>query len=366
MKSLAIKPGTAGIIVKDIPEPQIKNDHEIKLKTHYVGICGTDRDQVSGGRADAPPGEDELIIGHEMLGEVVDAGNEVHSVSAGDYGLFTVRRECTVCTPCRLHRSDMCYSGLYTERGIKASHGFQAEYVIDNENYFVRIPEEIKKIGVLAEPMSIAEKAIDEAVKIQALRVPGFNEKEWFAGSRALVAGIGSVGLLASFILKLRGVKIYGLDILEENSIRPSLFKSLGDIYIDGRKLSARDIDDACGEMDFLFEATGIAKLEFQLMDALGRNGIYALTGIPEGERQITLMGNELIRQTVLKNQVIMGSVNAGRSHFNLAVDDLLQAKRRWGNLIDKMITEVIPINDYKKAFDKQSPDEIKTVIKWS
>ncbi|MGE5806145.1 MAG: glucose 1-dehydrogenase [Ignavibacteria bacterium] len=365
MKSLTIKPGTAGITIKDIPEPQIKNDHEIKLKIHYVGICGTDRDQASGGRADAPQGAEELIVGHEMIGEVVDTGKEVHSPSIGDYGLFTVRRGCGVCTPCKMRRSDMCYSGLYKERGIKSMHGFQAEFVIDKEDYFIGIPEEIKSVGVLTEPMSIAEKAIDEAVKIQALRIPGFREKEWFRKSRTLVAGIGSVGLLASFILSLRGSKVYGLDIVDENSARPSILKSLGGIYIDGRKISADNIDDTFGEMDFIFEATGIAKLEFQLTDALSRNGIYVLTGIPEGERPVTVMGNEIMREMVLKNQILIGSVNAAKEHYNMAVNDLLGAKKRWGNLPDKMITEKIPAGNFSDAFKSHSADEIKVVIDW-
>jgi threonine dehydrogenase-like Zn-dependent dehydrogenase len=365
MKALAINPGTPGIRLKDVPEPKIKNGTDIIIKVLQVGICGTDRDEVSGARADAPNGEEELIIGHEMIGEVVDVGKEVHTVKIGDFGLFTVRRECGKCKPCELNRSDMCYTGLYTERGIKSLHGYQAEYVLDREEYFISIPGEIKSIGVLTEPMSVAEKAIYEAVKIQSLRIPGFNEGEWFLNSRALVAGIGSVGLLASFILSLRGVKLYGLDIVDEDTIRPSILKSLGGTYIDGRKVNARDIDDVCGEMDFIFEATGIAKLEFQLMDALGINGIYALTGIPEGERPVTIMGNELMRQMVLKNQILLGSVNASKEHFNIAVDDLLNAKRKWGGLIDKLITEKVPVNNYSKLFEKPSPDEIKVVTEW-
>ena len=365
MKALAIKPGTAGIKIKDVPEPQIKNGNDIVIKVLQVGICGTDRDEVSGVRANAPKGEEELIIGHEMIGEVVEIGKEVHNAAIGDLGLFTVRRGCGICKPCELKRSDMCYSGQYTERGIKSLHGYQSEFVIDKEEYFISVPEEIKSIGVLTEPMSIAEKAIYEALQIQSLRIPGFNEEEWLNNSRVLVAGIGSVGLLASFILGLKGAKVYGLDIVDENSIRPSILKSLGGTYIDGRKVNATDIDDVCGEMNFIFEATGIAKLEFQLTDALGINGIYALTGIPEGERPVTIMGNELMRQMVLRNQVILGSVNASKDCFHMAVDDLLKAKKKWGGLIDKIITEKVPVRDFSSIFKKHSPDEIKVVTEW-
>jgi len=365
MKAIAIDPGRKGFKVIDRPEPEIDSENQIKLKVLQVGICGTDREEISGGRADAPAGETELIIGHEMLGKVVDIGSNVKSASIGDYGLFTVRRECGACIPCKLGRSDMCLSGLYTERGIKSSNGYQAQFAVDEEKYFIKVPDEIKREAVLTEPTTIAEKAIDEAVKIQSLRIPGFSEKEWFRKSPVLVAGIGSVGLLASFILSLKGSKVYGLDIVDENTIRPAILKGLGGTYIDGRKVSADNINDTFGEMDFIFEATGFAKLEFQLMDALGNNGIYVLTGIPEGERPVTVMGNEIMREMVLKNQVLLGSVNASKEHFKAAVKDLTEAKKRWGGLLSKMITRKIPIENFADAFNDHSTDDIKVVIEW-
>jgi glucose 1-dehydrogenase len=73
----------------------------------------------------------------------------------------------------------MCFTGEYTERGIKALHGFQAAYVVDDAQYFVKVPKEIQEIGVLTEPMSVAAKAIDEAMII---RTRGLKEKKrWLA-----------------------------------------------------------------------------------------------------------------------------------------------------------------------------------------
>lgn len=365
MRALTIIPGKGNIEIKNIREPQIQDDDDVKIEVIEVGICGTDREEVSGGRAHAPEGEKELIIGHEMFGRIIETGNSVRSVKPGDYGLFTVRRGCSLCVPCQLKRSDMCYTGLYTERGIKELHGFQCEYVVDKEDYFIQVPKEIKAFGVLTEPMSIAEKAIEEALKIQALRIPGFDEIGWMKSARVLIAGIGSVGLLAAFALRLRGAEVYGLDIVDEDSIRPDILKSIGGLYLDSRKVSPSEIDDKFGEMDLIFEATGIAKLEFQLIDALGVNGIYALTGIPSGNRPLTIFGDELMRQMVLNNQILIGSVNAGKEHFKMAVDDLIKAADQWGNIVRKMITERINISDYKQAFDKHSSDEIKMIIEW-
>jgi threonine dehydrogenase-like Zn-dependent dehydrogenase len=300
-----------------------------------------------------------------MLGRVVETGSAVKKVKKDDYALFMVRRPCNHCDPCHSERSDMCYTGDYTERGIKGQHGFMAEYVVDSERFLIPVPDEISDIGVLTEPMSVVIKAIEESLLLQAARIPGIDSSTWLQGKKALVAGIGPIGLLAAFSLKLRGANIFGLDIVDESSPRPSILKEIGGEYINGVKVNAVDIDDKYGKMDFIFEATGIAKLEFQLMDALGQNGIYVLTGIPSGERPVSLLGSVLMRNMVLMNHVMMGSVNAGIKHYLNGVEDLAKCNKLWNKAIKKIITDRVHYSDYRNALTNHSPDEIKTVIEW-
>ena len=125
-----------------------------------MGICGTDREEVSGGRAQAPEGQKELVIGHEMLGQVVSAGSSVTRVKAGDYAVFTVRRGCGECACCLMNRADMCQTGKYRERGIRGLDGYQTEFVVDREQYIVQVTAELEPVGVLMEPLSVVEKAI--------------------------------------------------------------------------------------------------------------------------------------------------------------------------------------------------------------
>lgn len=365
MKAISLIPGTTNVSLVDVEEPVIKYSDEIKVKVLEVGVCGTDREQADGGRADAPPGEEQLILGHEMFGRVVETGKSVTSVKVGDYGLFTVRRGCAKCSACNANRSDMCFSGDYTERGIKGKGGFQLEFVVDEEKYFVKVPDSIRNIGVLTEPMSIAAKAIDEAVAIQKARLEDFEDTEtWMHGKKALVGGIGAVGLLAAFALRLRGAEVYGLDIVDEKSLRPTILKQIGGKYIDGRKIETVDLDNEFGEVDFIFEAAGFATLQIELIDALGINGIYVSTGIPAGHRPITIDGADLMRQLVLKNQVILGSVNASPRHFKMAVADLERSKKRWPEAIEQLITERIPASEFKTAL-KASAEEIKVIVEW-
>src|SRR5581483_2491693 len=301
----------------DLPEPRINRPDDIKLQTIQVGICGTDREEASGGRAEAPAGQSELVIGHEMIGRVVEVGPAVSSLRQGDYAVFTVRRGCGRCSACAMNRSDMCYTGGYLERGIKGLDGYQTEFVLDSEQFAVQIPAELAQIGVLTEPMSVAEKAIDEAARIQTSRLPDSgNPAPWLEGKRVLVAGLGPIGLLSALVLRLRGASVLGLDVVDVDSPRPRVLTKIGAEYLNGRQLSPDAVAEHCGQVDLIVEATGVAHLEFDLLSALGTNGAYVLTGIPGGDRPLDIDGAALMRRLVLSNQVVVGSVNASRQHF--------------------------------------------------
>jgi threonine dehydrogenase-like Zn-dependent dehydrogenase len=340
---------------------------QVKLRVLRVGICGTDREEAAGGRSRAPDGRDQLVIGHEMFGQVVEVGKAVTRVKPNDYAVFTVRRGCGQCIPCSMNRSDMCQTGAYQERGIWGLDGYQTQFAVDKEQYVVQVPAELEAIGVLCEPLSVAEKAVDEAVRLQAARLPDAPATpDWLHGRHCLVAGMGPIGLLGALILRLRGAEVYGLDIVDTDTARPKWLEHIGGHYVDGRQVSADKVDDVLGPMELIFESTGVAALEFNLLDALAPNGVYVLTGIPGGERPLEIPGAELIRQLVLDNQVMLGSVNAARDHFQMAVDDLLHARLLWGDHVSQLITHRYAYTDFDSALHQHTPDEIKALIEWN
>ncbi len=367
MKAIGLTPGTSDVRLIDIPEPKITMPDEVKVRVLEVGICGTDREEVSGGRADAPPGHQELVIGHEMLGQVVEIGPAVTRVKPGDFAVFTVRRGCGKCLPCLMNRSDMCLTGEYTERGIKGMDGYQTEFVVDHEQYIVQVPHVLGMLGVLTEPLSVVEKAIDETVNIQFARLPAaMATPDWLFGRSCLIAGLGPIGLLAALALRLRGSQVYGLDSVDPDTTRPRWLEAIGGKYIDGRKVDPQVIPTMTGGIDFILEATGVPSLEFNLLEALARNGAYVLTGIPGGDRPLQIHGALLMRQLVLDNQVMFGSVNAARDHYQMAVDDLHQATLLWPGLVNQLITNRYSYTDYMAALMGHTPDEIKVVVEWS
>lgn len=366
MKAISLQPHTTNVRLTDVAEPVITTAYDIKVKVLAVGICGTDREEISGGRADAPPGKQRLIIGHEMFGQVVETGDAVTKARVGDYGVFMVRRGCGKCAACLSGRSDMCYTGKYRERGIKEADGYQSEYVVDDEQFFVAVPASMKDIGVLTEPMSVAAKAIDEALTIQAARMKDFtNRDSWIKGKKALIAGIGPIGLLAAFALRHLGAEVYGMDIVDESSLRVAVLKEIGGRYINGNDIKVTDIDDKVGQMDLVFEAAGIASLQIQLIDTLGINGIYVATGIPGDSRMLNIDGGMLMQQLVLKNQVVVGSVNASIHHFEQAVSYLQHSLKQYPAAINKVITRQVPYRQYEEALMQHSPEDIKVVVRW-
>jgi glucose 1-dehydrogenase len=366
MKAIAVVPGTPTVRLVDRPEPSITEPDEVKARVLRVGICGTDREEAAGGRAKAPPAHDDLVMGHEMFCQVVDVGKAVTQVQAGDHAVFTVRRGCGQCRPCMLQRSDMCRTGLYAERGIWGLDGYQTEYVVDHESFVVRVPHELEPVGVLTEPFSVAEKAIAEAVHVQRTRLPdSATSLDWLAGTRCLVAGLGPVGLLAALSLRLREADVWGLDIVDAKTVRPRWLTAIGGHYLDGRELPSDLAKNQIGPFDMIVEATGIATLQFELLDALALNGVYAVTGIPSGDRPLTVDGSALMRNLVLRNQLIVGSVNASRDHFQLAVHDLTMAEQRWPGQVARLITHRHPYTDFEAAFKHHGSDEIKVVLDW-
>jgi len=367
MKAIALTPQTKNVRLVDWPEPKIEMPTQIKVKVLQVGICGTDREEVSGGRADAPKGENLLIIGHELLGEVVQIGENVKSVKPKDLVVLMVRRPCTVCEMCKKGCSDMCQSGLYTERGIKQRHGYEAEFVVDEEKYAIKVPPSLRSLAVLTEPTTVVEKAIDHASRLQVARMPvDPDPKKWVSGKTVLVAGLGPIGLLATMVLRLRGAHVIGLDIVDPHSLRPRILEGLGGKYVLGTAKNIQDAQKTYGNIDMIVEAAGIEALDFELFEALGTNGVYVLTGVTGDTPPMSVDGATLMRNMVLKNQVVLGSVNARVEHFRQAVIDLEDAKEKWSGVIEQLITSRTPYAEFDQVLMKRKPDEIKAVIEWA
>ncbi len=373
MLAVGMMRGKEGVHVFELPMPEIKQPDEVLVRVKEVGVDGTDFNMVRYNLQDIAEGRGEIVLGHEMVGVVERVGSGVKSLAPGDVVVMTVRRGCGICQPCLHNQSDMCMTGLYTERGIHKRDGFFTEFVVDQERYVVKVPNGLAKLAVFTEPLSIAEKGIEQIRTIQsrlpwACNHPGhtFSSKDWGSCKTALVVGAGSLGLLATALLRLAGVNIYVADIVPEDNLKVHLAKHMGAKYIDARTKTPKELVELCctaGNLDIIFEASGAAATAVELINYISRSSIYVMTGIPRGDIVIQVDAAQLVRQMVRYNQVVVGSVNSNRSHFEVALKDMPEINSRFDGMLEEMFTHRFRLEDYQQAFAPKDVGHIKTVI---
>ena len=311
MRALAVFPSRRELRIIDVPPPALKNDRDVLVRVREVGICGTDREIASFHYGFTPPGSDALVLGHEALGEVIDVGPAVQTLKPGDLVAITVRRPCLdeACPACRAERQDFCVTGRYRERGIREADGFMTELIVDEERYLVRVPPMLAKVGVLIEPLTVAAKGSIELGTILR-RFP------WEPmGVRALVLGAGPSGLLAAMMLEARHIQCWVYSREPNDSPRAELVRAFGGQYVSADDTPLSELA-SIGPFDLVFEAVGNAKVAFAALDALAPNGVCILCGIPGGQSPFEIDLNGIMRNIVLNNQMIFGTVNASRSTF--------------------------------------------------
>ncbi len=324
MKAIAATPGVPDSLrIVEAPAPQV-GDNDVLVEVLRVGICGTDSEINAGLYGEAPPSDDYLIIGHEGFGRVADVGSEVRDVSIGDHVVASVRRPCphSHCGPCRRNASDFCITGDYTERGIKARHGFLAQFYAEALDRLIVVPDSIKELGVLMEPMSVVEKAIGNVFGIQ--------ERLDWDPERALVLGAGAVGLLATLLLRLRDIDTYVVDRSDDGGPKSQLIAQLGAQHISTKSEPMSAVARAIGGVDVVIEATGFAPLIFEAAPLLKPNGVVSLLGISGSAGEVPVDARAFNNSMVLGNQLIFGSVNAGEADFRSGTEHLRHAQQRW------------------------------------
>jgi threonine dehydrogenase-like Zn-dependent dehydrogenase len=357
MKAVAVYPNKRQVRVIDHPEPKLTTPTQAKMRVLDVGVCGTDRDIVSFEYGTPPDGFDYLIIGHESLSEVVETGSQVSKVKRGDLVVISVRRPCshTECVACREGRQDFCYTGDFTERGIKHNHGFMTEFVVEEECYLNPVPRELRDVAVLVEPLTIAEKSLEQLWTVQQ-RLP------WNRQHRAVVLGAGPVGILGAMALKVEGFDVSVYSRSTNHDDKNAILGAIGIPYIAAETNSTEDMAKMAGPIDVVYEATGASTVAFDVMKHLGPNAVFVLTGVPGQKGPIPVDTDEIMRNMVLNNQLVLGSVNAPPQAFESAIRHLGIFSQRWPDTLRSVITGRFPL---ERALDALAshPGGVKNVV---
>ncbi|MHB8520570.1 MAG: glucose 1-dehydrogenase [Limisphaerales bacterium] len=353
MRAVAVFPGPREVRLVEHSAPQISAPCELKIRTLEVGVCGTDREICTFVYGSPPANYDYLVLGHEAVGEVVEVGSGVSRFKPGDLVVPSVRRPCRHdhCAGCRSDRQDFCFTGDFTERGIKMTHGFMTEYFVEEERHLNAVPPALRDVAVLVEPLTVAEKALAQVWQVQERlplwAPPADPNVERGRGRNAVVLGAGPVGILGAMMLAANGFKTYVYSRSLPPNPKAQLVESFGVPYISALTVSPEQLAERIGNIDLVYEAVGIASIAFNVLKVLGTNGAFVFTGIPVPNAAIGVEADLIMRNLVLKNQMVFGTVNADRTAFEAAIRDLGVFQQRWPHALQSVVTGRYPLDAY-------------------
>jgi threonine dehydrogenase-like Zn-dependent dehydrogenase len=347
MKAITVEPHKRDTArLEDIPEPDGRGG-SVLVEAIAVGVCGTDVEIVEGKYGWAPRGRTRLVLGHESLGRVVDPGPS-GALQQGDLVVGIVRRPDPVpCPYCAVGEWDMCRNGQYTERGIKEIDGFMAERWRIEPEYAIQVDRSLGLLGVLLEPTTVVTKAWEQVTAV--------GQRAFWEPRTVFVTGAGPIGLLAALIGKQHGLEVHVLDRVASGS-KPELVRALGATYHTGTVASVGF------EPDVIIECTGVGQIIADAIQAVAPGGVVCLTGIGSGGPPVGLPTADVASNIVLRNNVVVGSVNANKRHWYKAGEVLARADPAW---LARLITRREPPEEFMRALKRQ-PDDIKVVIQFS
>ena len=349
MKAIAVVPGKAGSVhLAELPMPSVDDvpgGRGVLVKILRVGVDGTDKEINAAEYGKAPPGYEFLVIGHESFGRVVAVGANVTELRAGDYVVATVRRPGTSIYD-RIGLQDMTTDDHYFERGISELHGFLTEYVVDSADYFVKLPATLKEVGVLLEPLTVVVKGIAQAFEIQR------RLKVW-RPRRAAVIGAGTIGLLATMVLRLRGLEVTTFALARKPNPNAELIEALGARYESVADTSIKEGAKRDGAFDLIVEASGFSPAAFESMQALAKNGVLVLVSVTGGMRTAEVPTDMINFDFVLGNKVMVGSVNASQADFETGVRDLIHAEALFPGWLNRLLTHPVKgLENFMQLFE--------------
>jgi threonine dehydrogenase-like Zn-dependent dehydrogenase len=334
---------TDSLALTELPEPP-ESDGPVLVETLTVGLCGTDVEIVNAKYGEAPPGSDVLALGHENLGRVVAAPAGA-DVAPGDLVVGIVRRpDPEPCPACRIGEWDMCRNGRYTEHGIKGLHGFTRERWRATADAVVKLDGALADVGVLLEPTTIVAKAWEQIDRI--------GRRAYFGPRVAAITGAGPVGLLAALLGVQRGLEVHVFDRVTDGP-KPGLVADLGAAY------HAETLPDSGVRPDVAVECTGVPTVVVDMMTHSAVDGIVCLAGVSATGTKLPVDIGDLNRSAVLGNDVVFGTVNANRRHYEAAAAALGAADRAW---LRRLITRRVPLDDFADGFARRA-DDVKVVL---
>ncbi|MGI6152270.1 MAG: zinc-dependent alcohol dehydrogenase [Christensenellaceae bacterium] len=310
--------------IQEIEKPGIRKADDIIVRVEACSVCGTDVHMLN-----VPPGYEatpNTVLGHELVGEIVEVGDGVKNFRAGDRIVVNPNEFCGICKYCRLNMPNQCENLIML--GIEINGGF-AEYVRVSEKCAFKIPADMKKeIAAFAEPLACAVNGVQKACVRPEDSV--------------VVIGAGPIGLLYIQMMKLAGAS--PIISIEPNATRREYALRCGaDYAVDPTNEDAQA---------FVFEKT----------DGMGANVAFDVVGsqmtagidVVCKSGTVVLFGNNAkarpeVKQSEItyKEAKVMGSWLANAT-FPKAVELLASGKLD----LEFLVTHTFPLDQTVEAID--------------
>lgn len=361
MKAIAALHGDTKPKLIDIPDESPPAAGQVLCRTLHVGICGTDREILLSKAPVTPRGENLLVLGHECLARIEACGAGVTSLRVGDLVAPVVRRPLEAF---RNERPDLLPFGQFTERGIYEEHGFTPPWFLDSPEHLYLVDPKLASVAVLTEPLSVAEKAVNEALAVQRGRL---GEAIWTdPPPRVLITGLGPIGFAALLVCVCRGwpTTICGRD--NDDSFRARLAQDFGAVYLPDKQGDWSPADVEENGFDLLLECTGSEEVMVEASGAIASRGVIVWLGASRVPEPALLNVASIMRNGILRNHVHLGTVNAAPRDFAMALTDLATLWRTHRQPLEQIITDRVSQADALWHYENRRPQGIKTVVDYS
>lgn len=321
-------------LLNDLPKPTIGSD-EVLIKVKKCGICGSDIGSFLTGAMESQ----QIILGHEFSGEIVELGEKVKKLKIGDRVTVNPNIPCLDCYWCNQGLETMC---IFHTIGV-THNGALAEFVNVRADRVHILPNELSfEEGAMVEPLSNGV----HAVKISGFRI----------GNNAAVFGAGTIGLMTILALKAAGAsKIYVIEPVESKQ-KKALELGADEVFDPKRWSKIIKLTDKVGP-EYVFDCVGLPETIMTSMQLARMGGIIVIIGMhPEPYEMKGFL------QFMTKNLTMKGMYLVDQDSFKTAIR-LIEQKR-----VDVLpiITKRIKFNEVSNAFENLSNhihEDIKIMV---
>ncbi|MEG1887076.1 MAG: alcohol dehydrogenase catalytic domain-containing protein [Oscillospiraceae bacterium] len=311
------------LTVKEVPYPEIRKADDVIIEIELCSICGTDVHIMSN-----PPGYSatpNTILGHEIVGKIVEVGDGVSTVKIGDRVVLNPNDYCGKCRYCKANMPNFCEH--IEAMGIDVDGGF-AEYVRTSEKVVYKISDTLDaRLAGFAEPLACILNAAGK-IRVQP-------------GESVVIIGAGTIGLMFAQLVKSAGA--YPVIISEPSELRRDFAKKCGADYV------VNPLETNLEE--FVMEKTGFGS-DFAI-DMVGSQMVSAIELVKKGGTVIVFGVNAKARAEVSQSRITQREVDVkgtwiANATFPKAVN-LLES----GVLnLDILVTHVLPLEQISEGIE--------------